>query len=106
MLTKSLDVDSFMISKVAKPKLLYNSKIISNKVIVFLHWFRFVTTEIHCHFLDFKMYGIVERRLQPRRKAASYNVSESETKFDLHSDLQLNTFDLYSSQITDKLRKD
>lgn len=78
MLTRRLDVNCFKISKVAKPK----PKVFPIKSSYFYIGFVLSLLKHHCHFLDFKMYDIVERRLQPRRKAASYNTSESNTKFD------------------------
>lgn len=52
----------------------------SNEVIILLHWLYFATIELYCHLLDFKMYGIVERRLMPRPNAIFRNIRENESK--------------------------
>lgn len=50
----------------------------------------FVTIERHCHLLDFKMHGIIERRLPSRPNAVCCNFSERDSKFiELCCDLDL-----------------
>lgn len=46
---------------------------------VFLHWLYFVTTELHCHWVDCRMYGIGECWLLPSHHAVSCTASEKDT---------------------------